>query len=113
MDWWNGVKFEYNKNESGSMAYYSPLTNTITLNFSKILQCKSISDDDKIRFMTWQIEHEVIHAVLDKLENSRTSMEFDNVAWSIRDKKDFLEINEIAEKMYYFYQNRNKYLEKR
>ena len=113
MVWWYGVKFKYDKNASIGMAYYSPLTDTITLNFSKILQCESISDDDKIQFMTWQIEHEVIHAVLDKLEDSITSMEFDNVAWSIRDKKDFLEINEIAEKMYFFYRNRCKYLEKR
>ncbi|GAI15673.1 unnamed protein product, partial [marine sediment metagenome] len=49
------------------------------------MNCNSITYDEKIDFINWQIEHEVIHFILYELFGRQTTHQFDNVAFSIRD----------------------------
>lgn len=105
------MKFMFNKNLEYGSAYYLPFTDTIVLNFGIVLRCKTISDDEKMKFMTYQIEHEVIHAMINKLEGIQACIRFDSMAWSIQSKEDFLIIYSIAKKLDYTYNVRCKYLE--
>ena len=106
------MEFEFNKYISYGSALYDPDADIIILNLGQILRCDEITDDEKIRLMTWQIEHEVIHSVINKLEGRYACGQFDDVSWTIQDKKEFLEIIHIAKRMGYSYNNPCKYLEK-
>lgn len=106
------MNFEFNKKKWFASAFYTSFTKTITLNFNIIVSCDKISDEDKMRLMTWQTEHEVIHAVIDKIEGYVACGKFDNMAWAINSKQEFLELVTLLKNIGYVYNGRCKYLDR-
>lgn len=65
----------------GCTACYNHSTDTITVDPTEILTSDKLNDDEKLKMLSWQMEHEYIHAVLDKYVDSNTSVLYDNIGY--------------------------------
>lgn len=107
------MNFEFNKKVWYASAFYVPFTDTVILNFGDVLLCNELSDKEKQIIMTWQIEHESIHATIFKMVGSAAMYQFDNMAWAITDEKEFLKFYKIVKKIGWNYWGKCKYLDKK
>ena len=64
-----------------------------------------------MQLMTYQIEHEVLHAVIHAMEGYHAGYTFDSMAWAITGKVGFLKLQLLARKMGYRYIGKCKYLD--
>lgn len=92
----------------GYSAIYSNLTGEITINLSPIMNCNTLTDDEKIELINWQIEHEIIHSVLHKYHTAKISHQFENIAFAIRTKNEFNRIINNFRKVGYKYHGRKR-----
>lgn len=96
----------FNFTGNGHSAVYLNFTDEIIINVSSIMKCNKIIDNEKIEIITWQIEHEIIHSILYKYHTAQISHQFNNIAFLIRDKKNFDKILAIGKKVGYKYHGR-------
>ena len=91
---------------SGYSAIYLFALDIIVINLSRIMNCNTLTDDEKIELINWQIEHEMIHSVLHKYHTAEISHQFENIAYAVRTKKDFDRIIMNFKKVGYNYHER-------
>jgi len=104
------MNFVFNDQESFASAFYTPQTDTVTLNFRHIWECSKITDEEKIQLMTWQIEHESLHSLIYKVAGIKATTDFDNMCWAIQNRKEFMDIIKLLSRARYHYEGRCKYL---
>lgn len=71
------IDFKYNK----SLSNYSPIKKEVSININwKNTYLNDLNDRDIIYYLSYEIEHETIHYVLDKYIDLKSSAYFDMIA---------------------------------